>query len=59
MRTRMAMVAPVLLGDDIADFPDLDQGLRFAGDDAYRFFGDRYWALPNPIHGSWVANEVR
>lgn len=45
---------PVLLyvGDNIQDFPDLDQSAR---DDAAALaaFADRFVMLPNPMYGSW------
>ncbi|HUG41147.1 MAG TPA: HAD family acid phosphatase [Longimicrobiales bacterium] len=51
---------PILwIGDNVGDFPDLDQSLRNAGADAYRLFGDRYFVLPNPMYGSWMRNEWR
>lgn len=47
------------IGDNIGDFPDLDQTLRDAPAEAYRLFGDRYFVLPNPMYGSWMSNEWR
>ncbi len=47
------------LGDNIGDFPDLDQGVRDAGDDAFSEFGRRYFVLPNPAYGSWESNPHR
>ena len=44
------------LGDNIADFPDLDQALHDMSDDAFSQFGRRYFVLPNPVYGSWEAN---
>ena len=44
------------LGDNIGDFPDLDQGLRAAGEDDFSQFGRRYFVLPNPVYGSWESN---
>ena len=44
------------LGDNIRDFPDLDQTLRFEDAAAFRAFGDRYFVFPNPIYGSWQGN---
>ena len=38
------------LGDNILDFPDLDQQ---AGPAALEPFGTRYFMLPNPMYGSW------
>jgi acid phosphatase len=45
------------LGDNIHDFPELDQHLRLEGEEAYIGFGDRYFAFPNPTYGSWEENS--
>jgi 5'-nucleotidase (lipoprotein e(P4) family) len=39
----------IWIGDNIQDFPDLDQ--KSPGD--FGQFGTRYFALPNPMYGSW------
>jgi len=44
------------LGDNIQDFPDLDQSVRFEGDGAFAPFGSRFFMLPNPLYGSWTEN---
>ncbi len=44
------------VGDNIQDFPDLDQSLRLKPDDAFKEFGTRYFVLPNPMYGSWERN---
>lgn len=44
------------LGDNIQDFPDLDQSLRTRPDDAFADFGVRYFVIPNPMYGSWEKN---
>lgn len=44
------------VGDNIRDFPNLDQDVRFESGDAFTMFGSRYIALPNPIYGSWTGN---
>lgn len=44
------------VGDNIRDFPNLDQDLRRKSAEAFTEFGTRYFALPNPIYGSWVGN---
>ncbi|MEM7049439.1 MAG: HAD family acid phosphatase [Acidobacteriota bacterium] len=46
----------VWVGDAITDFPDLDQESRFAGDEAFAAFGDRFFIMPNPMYGSWTRN---
>ncbi len=44
------------VGDNIQDFPALDQASRNdAG--ALSHFGERWFALPNPMYGSWQRNE--
>lgn len=43
------------LGDNIGDFPDLDQTTRDR-EDPLSEFGDRFFAFPNPMYGSWMAN---
>ncbi len=44
------------LGDNIRDFPDLAQDIRSGPDSAFRDFGRRFFAIPNPMYGSWVGN---
>ncbi|MDH3253735.1 MAG: HAD hydrolase-like protein [Acidobacteriota bacterium] len=44
------------VGDNIHDFPDLGQDLRFADPDAFADFGDMFFILPNPLYGSWEDN---
>ena len=44
------------LGDNIQDFPGLDQTLRTRPDDAFADFGVRYFVIPNPVYGSWERN---
>ena len=44
------------VGDNIHDFPGLDQELRFAGEEAMSEFGERFFVLPNPLYGSWEHN---
>ena len=44
------------LGDNIHDFPGLDQELRFASPEELTEFGDRFFILPNPLYGSWRGN---
>lgn len=46
------------LGDNIKDFPDLDQDLRFQPEAAFDGFGMRFFVLPNPMYGSWVRNPI-
>lgn len=44
------------VGDNIHDFPGLDQELRFAAPDEFSDFGDMFIILPNPLYGSWEEN---
>ncbi|HEX9732825.1 MAG TPA: hypothetical protein VGG06_12665 [Thermoanaerobaculia bacterium] len=44
------------LGDNIHDFPDLGQDLRFEPDAAFADFGRKYVVIPNPMYGSWMGN---
>jgi 5'-nucleotidase (lipoprotein e(P4) family) len=41
------------LGDNIRDFPGLDQSIREREDEAFAAFGARFFVLPNPMYGSW------
>jgi len=45
------------LGDNIEDFPGLDQSLRLKDATAFREFGYRFFAVPNPVYGSWEENS--
>jgi 5'-nucleotidase (lipoprotein e(P4) family) len=45
------------IGDNIFDFPALNQKLRQAGQDAYAEFGVKYFLLPNPMYGSWQESR--
>lgn len=45
------------VGDNVGDFPDLDQELRHEGEEAFALFGDRYFVIPNPMYGSWERNR--
>ena len=47
------------LGDNIGDFPDLDQELRAAEESGFSGFGRRYFLLPNPVYGSWESNPQK
>jgi 5'-nucleotidase (lipoprotein e(P4) family) len=43
------------LGDNIQDFPSLNQAIRDTPA-RYADFGLRYFLLPNPMYGSWTRN---
>ena len=45
------------IGDNIGDFPGLDQSVRRGPAEPYRLFGERYFVLPNPMYGSWMSND--
>jgi 5'-nucleotidase (lipoprotein e(P4) family) len=47
------------VGDNIQDFPGLDQNLRMMAGPSYGQFGERYFLLPNPMYGSWEGNPGR
>ena len=49
----------VWVGDNIQDFPDQSQALRDADESGFADFGVRYFALPNPIYGTWEKNPPR
>lgn len=44
------------IGDNIQDFPGLTQAIRTQDDAAFAKFGDTFFALPNPMYGSWESN---
>ena len=41
------------IGDNILDFPSLNQKSREQGSRAFSEFGVRFFLLPNPMYGSW------
>lgn len=41
------------LGDNIRDFPGLDQELRLAPEEDFVEFGETYFVIPNPLYGSF------
>lgn len=41
------------VGDNIRDFPPLDQSLRNAPAKAFAEFGETYFVIPNPLYGSF------
>jgi len=41
------------VGDNIQDFPGLNQAIATQGDEAFTDFGVRFFVLPNPMYGSW------
>lgn len=45
----------IWVGDNIQDFPSLTQ----ANPGAFAEFGVKYFALPNPLYGSWQRNPER
>ena len=47
------------IGDNIRDFPGLDQRVREGGATALRRFGDSLFVVPNPVYGSWRSNPSR
>ena len=49
----------VWVGDNIQDFPDQSQELRKQPETAFGDFGVRFFALPNPVYGTWEKNPPR
>ena len=49
----------VFVGDNIQDFPEQSQALRDEGEPAFGEFGVRFFALPNPVYGTWEKNAPR
>jgi len=43
----------VFVGDNINDFPNGNQAMRAQGETAFAEFGVHWFALPNPMYGSW------
>jgi 5'-nucleotidase (lipoprotein e(P4) family) len=49
----------VWVGDNIQDFPEQSQALRNQPESAFSEFGVRFFALPNPVYGTWEKNPAR
>jgi predicted secreted acid phosphatase len=47
------------VGDNIHDFPALDQSVREAPGESLEPFGQAYIVLPNPMYGGWARNDWR
>ena len=45
------------LGDNIRDFPELDQNLRFGPETGLDRFGHDFFVIPNPMYGSWETKS--
>ena len=45
------------VGDNILDFPGLNQTRRQQGEPAFSEFGIRYFLIPNPMYGSWQESR--
>ncbi|MBK9071089.1 MAG: hypothetical protein IPL79_08830 [Myxococcales bacterium] len=54
-----ALAVKLFIGDNIKDFPDLTQDMRFDAPEGLAAFGEKYIVLPNPMYGSWESNEPR
>jgi predicted secreted acid phosphatase len=54
-----ALVVLEWVGDNIQDFPRLSQAIRNDADSAFSRFGDSFFALPNPMYGSWQSNPLK
>ena len=49
-------------GDNIQDFPKFKQPVMdklSAEDSTYKIFGNGYFIMPNPMYGSWMANQYK
>lgn len=46
----------MFVGDNILDYPGLDQSIRTQGDAPFEEFGSRFVIIPNPLYGSWEKN---
>lgn len=57
--TLPALQVVAWIGDNIGDFPNLDQSVRTGTTAPFRLFGERYFVVPNPMYGSWMENEWR
>lgn len=51
-----ALKVVMWVGDNILDFPGLEQSMRTKPEDAFKDFGTRFIVIPNPMYGSWVGN---
>lgn len=49
----------VFVGDNIQDFPEQSQALREGPESSFGEFGVRFFALPNPVYGTWERNSPR
>lgn len=49
-----ALDVVMYLGDNIRDFPGLDQSLAGADEAAFSAFGAELFVVPNPMYGSWA-----
>jgi 5'-nucleotidase (lipoprotein e(P4) family) len=49
----------VFCGDNIQDFPNQRQEIRFQPEAAMSDWGKKYIAIPNPMYGTWVNNPER
>lgn len=52
-----ALEIVAFVGDNIQDFPELKQDVRFDDDGAFAEFGERFFLIPNAMYGSWEKNE--
>jgi len=46
------------IGDDVHDFPGLDQEMRDGVAEDFGAFGESFFIVPNPMYGSWEDNPV-
>jgi 5'-nucleotidase (lipoprotein e(P4) family) len=55
-QVKMGMEVVAFVGDNILDFPALNQTIRTQPDAAFAAFGESYFLVPNPMYGSFEAN---
>jgi 5'-nucleotidase (lipoprotein e(P4) family) len=52
-----AVSIEMYLGDQVTDFPALNEDLRLGTDDDFDDFGKDLIIIPNPMYGGWTANS--
>jgi len=51
-----AVSVEMYVGDQVTDFPALNQDLRLGTDEDFDDFGKSLILIPNPMYGGWTAN---
>ncbi len=55
-QVKLGMQVVAFVGDNILDFPMLNQDLRKQPESAYAAFGETFFLIPNPMYGSFEKN---